>query len=239
MPTWPSALPQAFPADAYREAFEDRRIIARTETGPGKVRPRGRASLRRLEVGFEATASQVATLRTFYGSDTLAGATRFTFPHPRKDGTVEARFIRPPRLRPYGGDLWEAALALDYVVPPTTGLGALVWPPSLPLAPLIEAYDEQFADLALVGDDLGSGLPEIRRRTTAAAAPLRTTFRLTGPQVETLEKFYEGDTVGGCLPFTWTHPRDGEVRTAFAGGPEIRALGGDLYDVVIPLEVLP
>lgn len=108
--------------------------------------------------------------------------------------------------------------------------------PSLPLAPLIEAYDEQFAALA-VRTEFPDGTPRARRRTATWVAPLTVAFNLTADQVKTFERFFEGDTKGGALDWTWTHPREGQVRAAFAGAPELTAYDKFRYRLTVPLEM--
>ncbi len=452
-PVWPASLPQDARPDGYREAFEDRRVVSATDTGPGKVRPISLRPFRRFALPFDLTPAQITTLKDFWRLDTRAGELRYDFPHPRTGVVMPFRFTRSPRTQPWTGVDWNTLVQTDLLLTPYPGLvggvwtfqgnlrdrrrltftlngggtetyaaatdglgiilsgsqylsvalaqqgwnnpllhtegvivvdfkpvfaggdsvnhilvdttgpnsrlqvhkdqfnslvfrivnsggtnkqiatavtwaanaririvaswdttgtlkawyadgsgafvelttasgagsgimavlpttlyiggdnaganlalgthdtvailkraftnphlllgsyaphanGPLFWPPDLPLAPLIDGYDESFGELTLVSDVAG-GEPEYRRRTVAAAQPITCQFLLTAAQMDTFEQFYEGDTVGGCLPFTWPHPRDGQVRAAFAGGPELSALGGDLYEVATSVEVLP
>jgi hypothetical protein len=236
MAVWPLTLPQVPLVAGYRETFEDRRIVAQTETGPGKVRPRSSIGLRVLSMSFYLTEPQRQTLETFYRVETKAGELSFDYVQPRTKVAVQPRFIAEPKFAPARPDLWKSDVAVELLVP-TTPLGSLTWPASLPSSLLLDGYDEQMAPLTIKSD--GSiARTEIRRRTTATATPIRGQLKLLKPQAVTFERFFEGDTIGGALPFTWAHPVHGSVRFAFAGAPELNAVDPKVYAASVDLEVL-
>lgn len=238
MPTWPTTLPPRPLVEGYRETWEDRRIVAPTEMGPGKVRAASTASLRTFVMAWDVQHAQAERLIAFYREDTLAGELRFDLLHPRTGvGTLSVRFVQPPVLTPWLPEWWLARTTLDAVISAPLSTGALAWPAALPIAPLMGAYEETHADLA-VRSDLPGGVMQIRRRTMAATRQARATWVLTGREVEILEALYEGDTVGGALPWTWEHPIDGQVTVAFAGPLELRAVDADLFEAAVPLEIL-
>jgi hypothetical protein len=239
MATWPLVNPPAPLVDGYVESFEDRRIVFTTEYGPAKARPRTSRPVRVFQVAWAPLdVAAVQQLETFYRVTTRAGEIPFDWPHPRTQATIAARFTGPAVRAPLLPGVWRLAATLDAVVTPPAGTGALVWPASLPQQPLLAAYEESYGQYAVHGD-LPGGAPVGRRRTTADPGPIRVTFVLTLAQVLTFDGFYEEDTKGGALPFTWTHPDRGAVRLAFTAGPQIRALDVGVFELAGALEVFP
>lgn len=236
MAAWPSTLPAWPLVDGYSEGLEDRRIVFEPEYGPIKARPRTSVPVRTFVAPYMLTTAQAVTLETFYRVTTRASELRFDWVHPRTDAVLAARFTKPPEFvavpRP---ETWRTVVTLDVLLSPLpTGTGALMWPLTLPLWPLLETYGEQMAEYAIHSDL--AGVPMSRRRTTAAPRPVKASVRLTLAQVATFDGFYESDTKGASVPFTWTHPRDGAVAAAFAEGPTIRALTPKVYEVTFALE---
>lgn len=87
---WPVSLPQV----VRRNFGADFGVnVARTpmDKGPAKQRYLGKRA-QPMQVEFEMTTAQVATLETFFET-TIKGTARFGFPHPRKGVQVEARVI--------------------------------------------------------------------------------------------------------------------------------------------------
>lgn len=81
-----------------------------------------------------------------------------------------------------------------------------IWPPGLPIDPLVDGYDEPFPDLTLE-TQMDAGPPKSRRKSTAAFVPVTLSFDMTRDQVDLLEEFYLETCGGGVLPFQFSHPR--------------------------------
>jgi len=75
--TWPSSLPQAFLIDDYKD--QEPALFTKTEmdAGPPKLRRRFTAAQRPFSGSMVLTATQKATLRTFYQT---YGAGEISFP---------------------------------------------------------------------------------------------------------------------------------------------------------------
>lgn len=243
MAVWPGTLP-AYPlVDGYGEAFEDRRVVFECEYGPARVRPKSTVPVRTFTASYILTSTQIATLETFYRVTTKAGELRFDWAHPRPEATpttLQARFTGAPHIvEAVRKDLWRTTITLDALLSPVpTGTGSLTWPTSLPTWPLLQGYDEQFAELA-IQSEMPVGAPLARRRTTSATRPIRANFILTPTQAALLDGFFESDTVGGAAAFTWDHPVLGSVASAFIDGPKLSVVQPGIYRVDVTVEVLP
>jgi len=113
------------------------------------------------------------------------------------------------------------------------------WPATLPQKFSANGYDESPPD-NLIRSKTDSGPAKIRRRTTANIRPYKTTLRMTGTQVSTLETFYITTLVGGSLAFDWNEPRSQAVKSfRFVSSPKYSARGGDFWNVSLDLEQLP
>lgn len=81
-----------------------------------------------------------------------------------------------------------------------------VWPFTLPLSPLLDAYDETHASLA---QSVTSGNKSIllRRNSTRSQSKLNVAFSLKKQQVGYFETFFYDTLAGGTLRFSFEHPR--------------------------------
>jgi hypothetical protein len=239
VPIWPESLPAVPLIEGYEEHFEYRGIDFQPDTGPRRVRARETVGCRVYVAPYMLTTAAVATLQTFYRQTTRAGEIRFDWVHPRTRAVIQARFTGPPKIteapRP---DLRRVIIELDHILSPSPpGTGSFVWPASLPTKPLVDAYDETFAQLAIHSDM--HGIPLARRRTTADAREINASIRVSLAQAVTFDGFYETDLRGAVLAFSWTHPAEGVVNTAFREAPRLTALTPRLMEISLPLEVLP
>ena len=80
---------------------------------------------------------------------------------------------------------------------------------SLPVAPLIAAYQEEAKTLA---KSITSGNKSliVRKLATRTQRPISVAFNLSAEQVETFELFFNNTLDGGVGRFSFTHPRTGE-----------------------------
>ena len=112
------------------------------------------------------------------------------------------------------------------------------FPSSLP-KPLYVSYNESAKDVT-IRTQMGVGPDKVRRRFTAAVQNLQYTIICSFAELATLETFYDDDTKGGSLSFTYTHPRTSATVTArFTSPPSWRAATPTHFNVSIELEVLP
>ena len=82
------------------------------------------------------------------------------------------------------------------------------WPSSLPVAPLIAAYNETHKTLA-TAVTTGNKTVLVRRNATRAQKTFTTNFSFTAAQVSTFETFFYTTLEGGAMRFTFKHPRKG------------------------------
>ena len=94
--TWPSTLPAPL-SDGYRETPPDTTMRTSMDAGPDKVRRRYTSGSRPFALRYHLTATQVATLETFYTTTSRSGSLLFNWTHPRSGATVEARFLGAPQ----------------------------------------------------------------------------------------------------------------------------------------------
>ena len=102
--SWPSTLPQV-PQKGFTESVGIGVVRSQTDSGPAKQRPRGRKPSE-LNLSFILTTAQTEILESFIKTD-LRGVSRFTFPHPRTNQTVDVRLV------PNSGEFYQ----LQYLAP--------------------------------------------------------------------------------------------------------------------------
>lgn len=118
--SWPTTgdFPQTPRAVSHIETAPDGSLRQRMEYGPDKVRRRTTAAPRRLQCEFMLTVAQVATLDSFYVTDTSYGSAVFEILIPRLFGgsAVDARFVGPPVYASRGwSGVWTANMAIETV----------------------------------------------------------------------------------------------------------------------------
>lgn len=114
-----------------------------------------------------------------------------------------------------------------------------VWPGELPVAPLVERYQEVMAD-TVIRTKMDQGPAKTRQRSTAGAAELVVSYLLSRSQISVLEAFFLDALGGGSRGFTYMHPRREQPVTArFRKPPQISARNGQYYMARLELEVLP
>lgn len=80
------------------------------------------------------------------------------------------------------------------------------WPDSLPLSPLLDAYNEKHSSLAQ-SVTTGNKSILLRRNSTRSQTRLNVEFALNRKQTEYFETFFYTTLAGGTLRFTFRHPR--------------------------------
>lgn len=120
----------------------------------------------------------------------------------------------------------------------------IVWPPTLPVYPLADAYSEGLPNNQLRSQP-SAGPAKVRPKGSPGPRPLRASFLLTSDQVDTLYEFAETTLGHGTLRFQWTHPRTGatiETRMVAAGDKLVDVApvnGGLQWTADIVLEIMP
>jgi hypothetical protein len=119
---------------------------------------------------------------------------------------------------------------------------AVVWPPTLPSAPLIEGYSETTPQIVR-RSAMDAGPPKVRRSYTANVSEIACRYAMTRAQVDTFDAFYFGPAGGGSIVFEWEHPRRHVTVNARFREPRPTYTNGghpeDVWFVDIALEVLP
>lgn len=113
MATWPAGLPQSFNASGYNEDRSRKNTLIRTkmDAGPDKVRLRSTAGPLLVSGVMHMTTSQLATLDTFVDTTTNGGVDQFDFPY--RTGTESVRFLKMPKYKSKGADLWDVSFTLE------------------------------------------------------------------------------------------------------------------------------
>lgn len=115
----------------------------------------------------------------------------------------------------------------------------IVWPVTLPEAPLLEGFQETAAATA-IRTDMEQGPAKVRRRTTAGVGKLSMRYLLSKAEVVALETFYDATLGGGALSFSFTHPRTGaSLSCRFTEPPQYVTTNGDHFLAALTLETLP
>lgn len=90
MITWPSDLPCALRGKA--RAPQTNLVAFGTELGPGKVRRRSTARVKRMPIAFLLTRAQAVQFEAFFEDDLDDGALPFSMPDPLTGDAATWRF---------------------------------------------------------------------------------------------------------------------------------------------------
>lgn len=114
-----------------------------------------------------------------------------------------------------------------------------VWPSGLPQEILLNSYSESFPN-NLLKTEMETGIAKVRRRMTSMSRPIDGGIVLTKAQVSTFKTFFNTTLSSGAYRFEWTDPiTEATVEMRFTSQPTIKALSGELFDISLPLEILP
>ncbi|MCC7494192.1 MAG: hypothetical protein IT204_17670 [Fimbriimonadaceae bacterium] len=118
-------------------------------------------------------------------------------------------------------------------------MSGIAWPVGLPQRMNASGFTETLPDLAL-RTEMDAGPRKARRRFTTGPSAIEGAVTLRAGQPALLEAFYRDTTAGGTLPFDWTHPRTGTLKTfRFTAPPAFVPVAGDVWRATLKLEVLP
>lgn len=120
---------------------------------------------------------------------------------------------------------------------------AIVWPLSLPVAPLVSGYQEALPDNT-IRTNMDKGPAKVRRKGAALPVVFKVKMTLTQSQRAELRTFLNSTTAQGALRFEWTHPDTGatiECRFVPSRGGMIMfsAPRGEYQDASFSLEAMP
>ena len=90
---WPSTLPDKPVSDSYGESIPDPRLRTSMSSGPAKVRRKTAALPVTFSVSLSLSNTQLEEFEDFVETTLDGGTLRFEFAHPRKETTVEMRFV--------------------------------------------------------------------------------------------------------------------------------------------------
>lgn len=113
LPIWPADLPQAPLVSSYQETLPETAIRTKMDHGPAKLRQRTTAGTTDIVVSYLLSRTQVQTLDDFFLTELSGGSSGFTYPHPRREVPVTARFRKPPQLSARSGQYYTARLELE------------------------------------------------------------------------------------------------------------------------------
>ena len=112
--SWPATLPQSLEVQGFNADFPDNRIISPMASGPPKLRARGTGASEVIRGANHMTATQLATLWTFYFTTLDSGTKDFDRNHPRTGASKEWHFIGLPTYTRAGFMNGEAAYRVQY-----------------------------------------------------------------------------------------------------------------------------
>lgn len=114
------------------------------------------------------------------------------------------------------------------------------WPPSLPVNFQISGYQRTVAD-GRIRSSVDSGVPKVRRRTTASAGLISGSMVFSSAQKVTFEDFFEVTTLGGTLPFNMPDQENGGTHLVRFGeqAPTVSRFAHEHWLVSFTLEALP
>src|SRR5689334_807629 len=114
MPTWPGTLPTKPQRNSFRYGAVSNVISFGTDVGPGKVRRRSTARIKKATGAFWMTEAQLATFQSFFEVDLKDGALAFDWPDPITAVTASWRFDPGSayEVSPVGPDTWQVNFTL-------------------------------------------------------------------------------------------------------------------------------
>lgn len=114
MAAWPVDLPQKPLVQGFSETLPTLTVRSPMDTGPAKVRRRSTAGVTQMQCVFRLTATQRASLLTFWQTTLAGGSLSYNWTHPISGANIVCRIVEPPSLTPAaGGNAWAASLKIE------------------------------------------------------------------------------------------------------------------------------
>lgn len=113
--SWPETLPQYFLLSGYTETLPDNMIASKIDVGRQKRRKRYTVANTTITGNIALTATQKATLETFYNVTLGGGVLAFDWVNPVTQVAYEFQFKAntPPKITPNGPVSFIAAIELE------------------------------------------------------------------------------------------------------------------------------
>jgi hypothetical protein len=117
---------------------------------------------------------------------------------------------------------------------------AAVWPPGVSDGFEVQGFTETLPN-AMLRTQMDAGPAKQRRRFSAAVTPIAGSIMVPAAQAALFEAFFRDTLALGALPFEWTHPRTGALRTwRFTEPPQLTPqASGTWWRIAMKLELLP
>lgn len=114
------------------------------------------------------------------------------------------------------------------------------WPSTLPRSFEGGGDYQEIPEMTVIRTTMDTGITKIRRRQTRGESKVNGAMLMTTAQVASFVTFFQETVKGGSIAFSGTLGRLGIIQTyIFAEEPNIRHLGGDIYQIDMRLTVLP
>jgi len=116
------------------------------------------------------------------------------------------------------------------------------WPVALPQTPLAEGFGQALGPDTVLRTSMDQGPDKTRRRSTDGPVDFQARLVLTDAQRQVLVDFLRNDIADGALSFNWKdHTTGGAavLKIVVPPVPALLALGGGLWSVTLPMEILP
>lgn len=119
---------------------------------------------------------------------------------------------------------------------------AILWPTTVPSAPIYDSYSETAPNYTL-RSSTSTGPGKVRRRSSALPVQLTMSLQLSPAQLTAFEDFVLNMLDGGALRFEIPHPRtEATIEARILGGDNLYQVspgGLGWWRVTFTLEVLP
>lgn len=118
-PIWPLDLPQRPLRSGYSDKLPNNQLRSEMDSGPDKVRGKGKAEAEVDTVTYVLRDSQRDLFKSFVRDTLQGGVLCFDWPHPTLRRYVRARLVASSdslvSIQPYGNTLaWQTTLTVEY-----------------------------------------------------------------------------------------------------------------------------
>jgi hypothetical protein len=148
MAAWPDSELPAPQWDSLQIEVQDAVLRSQMDSGPGKTRRRFTTVSTYIQATWVLTRAQFVRFVTFYESETFLGSIGFDWVHPVTNATVQARFRKPPNMKPMGSPMIRPIISSGV----TNAEGVLPRPSEAPGASILqlESYWQVTAEIEVL-----------------------------------------------------------------------------------------
>jgi hypothetical protein len=116
MVTWPTSLPVEPIPDSISETPPKLSVRTEMDAGPAKVRRRFSSGVRLFEVAYMFSPAEMDIWELFYEETIFDGTMSFSYPHPRKWGTmINVRLTDTPQYKHKGAGYYDVVMKLEQI----------------------------------------------------------------------------------------------------------------------------